>query len=215
MNNFEKQLWCRLQKPTTKDDLAARDIFARKSTKKQRSIVRLLSSISDPLTRKRKEAAKELSALLKEAFSSSGPRRKELQNLRRRLRTLGRDLREMFEGNPRWSAKSEVFLKLAEDCDLRSKDLAYRMMALAMDSTPRRATLTWKGFFKHIPLVGLYWELDVPQTVPYREAEALIRCAYAARNRPWPHKVRYFEREHRHFISKFGTLLDQLPPLWQ
>jgi hypothetical protein len=126
----------------------------------------------------------------------------------------------MFGVGPAWSSKADLFLKLAGDCGLRAKDLKYRIMAQAMEPAKAPQVLTWKGFWKHVPVAKLYRELEVPVAISYKEAEALLRCAYLVRDRYWSHPDRYFEREYKSFrksksanpltAARWSALLDKL-----
>jgi hypothetical protein len=203
MESFESKFWRRFNHPQTKGDSAARDIMDKIgrvfSSKKQSLVVRLLGVISNPLTEKRlKRTGQEINARLLQSLFQPGASRKEVRNLTRRLQTIGRDL-ERF-GAKGMSSKKEFFTKLAEDCRSGARYLKYFNMARAMDSAPKvPRTLTYKAFWKHVPVAMLCRELEAPWAVSFAEIETLLRCAYSVCNRPWSRPARSIEREYNGF----------------
>jgi len=183
-------------------------------------VVRLLALLSDPLIEKRlKRGAKEIHAVLR-TLLWSGPSRKELKGLARRLRTIGCDLDRTFAGEGEFSLspKTNLFLNLAEECRSRASDLKYIGMARTMNSSPSKALrrLTYKAFWKHVPSAMLCRELEAPRGVSFREIEELLCCAYSVRGRVWERPARSIEREYKAFLelessnslkSKLATLL--------
>jgi hypothetical protein len=127
-----------------------------------------------------------------------------VRNLTRRLQTIGRDL-ERFGANG-MSSRGEFFVKLADDCQSGARYLKHSDMARAMDSTPKGPrALTYKAFWKHLPIAMLCRELEAPWAVSFAEIETLLRCAYSVRNAPWSRPARSIEREYNHLRRmKFG-----------
>ena len=206
MESFESQFWRCIKNSKTKGDSAARHVLDKIervfSGRKQRLVVSLLGAISDPSTEKRwKHTSGKISAELTRHLLRPGPSRKELKNLSRRLRTIERDLNQMFGTEEVWSSKKSLFLKLAEDCGSRAKDLKYTIAARALDPTPLKVprVFTYKAFWKHVPIAKLCRELEVPWAISFGETETLLRCAYSVRKRPWSRPARSIEREYKGF----------------
>lgn len=157
--------------------------------------VRLFWTVSDPQIEKRlKFVAKGTNPQSLRPVLGIRSSRKELRNLARRLQTIGRDL-DRFRGAS----------KLAEDCRSRAK---YINMALAMSpiSTKLPRTMTYKAFWKHLPLAMLCQALDVPRAISFVEIEELLRCAYSAHGRNVPIPQRRVEREYKGFMQLLQNL---------
>ena len=206
--NFQSEFWSRLSHPKTKGDLAARDVMGKVervfSSRKHRLVVILLDAISDPRTQKHlKQEGAVINAKLLQCFFPSPPQgelppRGELRKLARKLLTISREL-EAF-GAKGVSPKRDFFLKLAEDCRSGVKFLKYFDMARAMDPTPKSPRgLTYKAFWKHLPIAKLCRELEAPWAVSFEEIETLLRCAYSVRGLPFPRPARSIEREYSGF----------------
>jgi hypothetical protein len=158
-----------------------------------------LGLISDPLTEKRlKRIGEEINSQLFLSRFKPDTSRKEVRNLTRRLQTIGRDLEKFgAKGTP---PKKDFFVKLSEDCRSGARYLKYFDMARAMDPAlkwPR--TLTYKAFWKHVPIAKLCRELEAPWAVSFAEVEILLRCAYSVRDLPWIRPARSIEREYSGF----------------
>jgi hypothetical protein len=203
MEDFRSKFWRRMNCPRTKEDSTARVVMDRVERvfgrKKQGLVVRLLDMVSDPTTEKRlRRVGQELNAQIFLSLFRSGPSRKEVRNLNRRLQTIARDL-ESF-GAKRVSFKADFFVKLADDCRSGARHLKYFDMARAMDPIPKvPRTLTFKAFWKHVPIAKLCRELEVPWALSFEQVEILLRCAYSVRNLPWVRRARSIEREYNNF----------------
>ena len=190
---FQSEFW-----RSVKADSAALLVFDKIPSRKQNRVVGLLEAASDPdLDECLKGGAHSVPLLL-----SRGPSTREFRDLSRRLRTIARDMDRILGPS-----------KLAEDCRLRAGRIR---LALAMDDgrpkTPR--VLTYKAFWKHLPIVLLCRELDAPSSISFDEVEKLVHCAYIARVDRWTRPARSVERQFNGFMkSKGAQLLPLLPRL--
>jgi hypothetical protein len=196
VESFKSEFWQRVKANST-----AWDVMNKIPGKKHNRVVGLLEVLSHPsVDEQMKEAGKEINALFLQSLFRLGPSRKELRNLARKLRTLALQVDRMLSTD-RVSFKRELFLEFAENCRARARDLKYIDMARRMNPAPRkpRRTLTYKAFWKHLPIAMLCRELEAPWAVSFTEIEKLLRCAYSVRNLPFTRPARSVEREYNGF----------------
>ena len=194
--NFKNELWRQLHNAR-----AARDVMHKIPTKRHSRIVWLLEIVTDPYIMKRlKKSGEEINANILPSIFRPSPSRKELRGLQRRLLTLSKDLKRVFgEGGDLF--KRDLFLKLAEHCHSRATELRYVIMAgqiNAVAKTPPK--MTYKAFWRHLPIAMLCRELNAPQSVSFADVEKLLHCAYLARGVNRGRPPRSVEREYKHLL---------------
>lgn len=191
--NFQNEFWRRV-----KVDLRARDVMEKIPSNKRDRIVRLLEAISDPQIEMRlKLLAKQANDLPFQQLFQQDPSRKETGNLVRRLRTIARDMDRILGPS-----------RLAEDCRLRAGRIR---LALAMDDGLPKApsVLTYKAFWKHVPIAMLCGELGAPQYVSFDEVQELLRCACSVDEGKLP-GPRSIEREYKKFLLLYPKFRNSL-----
>ena len=207
LENFKSEFWRQVRA-----NRAAWDVMNKIPGTKQNRVVELLGILSHPrVDGEMKEAGKEVNALLLQALFRPGPSRKEVRNLVRKLETLGGELSRVF-GTGRVSFKRELFLEFAGDCRARARDLKYIDLARRMNpaTTKPPRTLTYKAFWKHLPIAMLCRELEAPRSVSFGAIEELLGCAYSVRGRKG-RPSRSVEREYKGFLRlKFSNQLKSM-----
>jgi hypothetical protein len=196
VENFKGEFWRRV-----KTNRVAWDVMHRVPGEKHNRVVRLLGVASDPgIDEQMREVGNEICARLVHPLFRPAFSRKELRNMARRLRGVGKDVDRMF-GIAGVSVNRDLFLQFAEDCRARAKALSYLDMARQMDFASNKPlrTLTSKAFWRHLPLAMLCRELEVPRSVSHGEIEELLSCAYSARGRK-RRPPRSVEREYKAFL---------------
>lgn len=195
--SFQNNFWRR-----ARQEVAIGDVMYKIPTKSHGRVVRLLELVSDPNVAKRlRRSSKEMNAQIVQSLLQPGPSRKELRGLARRLQTISKDVERVFETN-RIQFKKTTFLNFAKECRSRSRDLKYIDRARQMTDVPIKAPrkMSYKGFWKHLPMAMLCWELDVPRSVSFADIEAIVSCAYTIQgHRALPH--RSIEREYKGFLE--------------
>lgn len=193
--DFRGEFWRHVN---SKDGGPVRLIFDKIPSGKWNRVVGLLEAASDhDLDESLKSEWQSLPLLL-----NRGPSTREFVGLYRRLRTIARDMDRILGPS-----------KLAEGCRLRARCMR---LALAMDKGRPKTppVLTYKAFWKHLPIVLLCQELDAPSSLSFDRVEELVHCAYIVRGDRRTRSARSVERQFKGFMeSKSAKLLPLLPRL--
>jgi len=186
---FQSEFWRQVN-----NDGTALRIMHKIPTEKHRRVVYLLETISDP-------HAERLAKGLAKTFAGIGPSRRVWVDLARKMRTVATDIDRLV--GPDSGSKLP---KLAEDCRSHA---GYIKMALAMGSDPAETEalhqMTYRAFWKHLPMALLCCYLDAPTRMSFPQIEALISCAYRARGGDWKRPARRIEREYKGFRASVAA----------
>lgn len=168
-------------------------------------VVRLLEVVSDP------GIDGKLRRLAPQIVNQLVPSNKKLAGLADRLNTIGKELEEAAK-QPGFILGSSKLLEFATECRSHA-----RYLAILRPANFARC-LTYKSFWKCVPMAMLSRELVDPGFVSFSEAEELVRCADTARGRTRTRPKRSIERQYKGFLKHNGLdaspLLQAARPVW-
>lgn len=186
MGSFKSQFWAHLR-----NDPAAWDAMHKAPNSSHNRIVRLLELVSDSGIDGR---LRQLAPLV---VNQLVPSNKKLAGLADRLNTIGKEL-EKAAKRPGFILGSSKLLEFATECRSHARYLAILRPAHFA------RWLTYKSFWKCVPVAMLSRELVDPGFLSFSEAEELVRCADTARGRTRTRPKRSIERQYKGFLKHNG-----------